>query len=134
MLKGGSSSLKGKGKGKSVAVEPVAPAKSGSLNGKGKPVAMEPAALVTGKGKPVAMEPSALVTGLVESIAVEPVAPAIDLAEQSLLPDKRPPRKRKGKPVDAELVAPAVVPLPGRADFPAVLPCKLASQEMVLEC
>ena len=62
MLKGGSSSLKGEGKGESVAVEPVALAKLGPPKGKGRPVAMEPAALVTGKGKPVAMEPSALVT------------------------------------------------------------------------
>ena len=49
MLKGGSSSLKREGKGKPVAVELVALAKSGSLKGKGKPVAMEPVALVTGK-------------------------------------------------------------------------------------
>ena len=93
---------------------------------------MEPAALVTGF-KSVPMEPSALVTGLVESIAVEPVAPAIDSAEQCLVPDKRPPRKRKGKPVDVEHVAPAVVPPPGRADFHTALPCKRASQEMTFE-
>ena len=32
-----------------------------------------------------------------------------------------------------EPVAPAIVPPLGRADFPTVLPCKRASQEMVLE-
>ena len=49
-------------------MEPVAPAKSGSLKGKGSPVAMEPTALVKGKGKPVVMEPVALVTGSIESL------------------------------------------------------------------
>ena len=81
------------------------------------------------------MEPSVLGKGFepIESSSVEPGVPAIDCTEQSLIPDKLPSRKRKGKPVDAELVAPAVVPPPGRADFPTVIPCKRASQETVLE-
>jgi len=116
-------------------MEPIVLTKSSSLKGKGKPVAMEPSAIVKGKGKRTTMEPSALVRGFkpTESSKMELVVPAIDSTVQHPVPDKTSSRKRKGKAVEAELISHAVVPSPGRADLPTVLPCKRANQETVLE-
>ena len=105
MLKGGSTTQKGKGKGKPVAVDPIVPTKG---KGKGKPVAANsivPTDKGIRKGKGKHKEAAKNAQGLADRVRAQaPVA---------------------GSSSD--------VPLPGRADFPTVLPCKRANQDTVLE-